>query len=118
MKVLTAAETKEWLIGFPDDTEYVHCDGNGVFFTDPEASCIDIEYPSKLEKLPFLVRFLATLGYESRDFNGALVWFTQWDVWNRLMRALVTASLRPCIVLMANQTRLKQVLATYFERMN
>jgi len=28
--------------------------------------------------------FLSTLGYESRDFDGALLWFTTWDVWNRL----------------------------------
>ena len=60
----------------------MHCDDSGVFFTDPEAGCIDIEYPSKLEKLPFLVSFLATLGCESIHFNGALLWFTQWAVWN------------------------------------
>jgi hypothetical protein len=27
---------------------------------------------------------LATQGYDSKDFEGALVWFTEWDVWNRL----------------------------------
>jgi hypothetical protein len=52
-----------------------------LFFTDPEASCIDLEYP-KLEKLPFFSRLLTTVGYESRDFEGALVWFTTWGVWN------------------------------------
>jgi hypothetical protein len=84
LKVLTKPEVEEWLAGFPGGTDRVHCDERGVFFTDPEASCIDIEYPPKLERLPFLARYLATISYESQDFNGALIWFTEWDVWNRL----------------------------------
>ncbi len=84
MKVLSDAEVHEWLTAFPGGTEYVHRDAGGLFFSDPEASCIDIEYPPKLERLPFFVRYLATLGYESRDFSGALLWFTEWNVWNTL----------------------------------
>jgi hypothetical protein len=57
LKVLTKPEVEEWLAGFPGGTDRVHCDERGVFFTDPEASCIDIEYPPKLERLPFLARY-------------------------------------------------------------
>jgi hypothetical protein len=86
LKVLTAADTIEWLswfARFPDPSgDYVHCDGKGLFFTHPDANCIDLEYPPKLERLPFFVRFLAAVGYEDRDFEGALLWFTEWGVWN------------------------------------
>jgi len=87
VQVLSAAEVLEsfaWHAKFPDrGTEYAHCADNGLFFTHPEANCIDIEYPPKLERMLFLARFLATIGYESRDFEGALLWFNQWGVWNR-----------------------------------
>jgi hypothetical protein len=63
-------------------SEYAHCDEKGLFFADPEASCIDLEYPPKLERLSFFARFLATIGYEAGDFQGALLWFTEWGVWN------------------------------------
>ncbi len=83
MKVLTAAEVYEsfsWSAKL--GSEYAGCDGKGLFFTDPEASCIDLEYPPKLERLPFFARFLATVSYEARDFEGALLWFTDCGVWN------------------------------------
>jgi len=87
VRVLSTGEVLEsfaWLATLPDrGTQRADCDDKGLFFTHPEASCIDIEYPSKLERMPFLARFLATIGYESRDFEGALLWFNQWDVWNR-----------------------------------
>ena len=82
MKVLSAEEVRDWLKGFADGDDYVHCDSNGLFFTHPEASCIDVEYPPKLERLPFLARYVATIGYEDWDFRGALIWFTNWGVWN------------------------------------
>ena len=62
----------------------IHRDGRDLFFAHPEASCIDIEYPPKLERLPFFAGYLATLGYEAKDFQGALLWFTEWGVWNSL----------------------------------
>jgi hypothetical protein len=73
---------KERFTAFPDSIEHVHCAQKDVFFTHPEAKCIDIEYPSKLEQMPFFARSLATIGYEDKDFEGALLWFTQWEVWN------------------------------------
>jgi len=83
VKVLTTPEVLDWFAAFPGHgIDYVQC-GDGPHFAHPEASCIDIEYPSKLERLPFFARFLSTVGYESRDFAGALLWFRQWDVWNR-----------------------------------
>jgi hypothetical protein len=53
-----------------------------VFYTHPEAACIDLEYPPKLEQLTFFARYLSTIGYEDHDFQGALIWFTHWGVWN------------------------------------
>jgi len=86
LKVLTATEVGEWFswsARFPDlGSDYVHCDGKSLFFTHPEANCIDLEYPPKLERLPFFARFLATVGCEEIHFEGALIWFTEWGVWN------------------------------------
>jgi hypothetical protein len=62
--------------------DYVQCDERGLFFVHPEAKCLDLEYPAKLERLPFLARLLGTLGYDDADFEGALIWFTDWGVWN------------------------------------
>jgi len=62
--------------------EYVKCDEQGLFYIHPEANCIDLEYPPKLERLPFFARLLATLGYDDTDFAGASLWFTTWGVWN------------------------------------
>jgi hypothetical protein len=83
VKILTREETVEsfsWSAKL--GSEYAQCDEKGLFFTDQEANCIDLEYPAKLERLPFFARFLATVGYEARDFGGALLWFTGWGVWN------------------------------------
>jgi len=52
----------------------VQYDGNGLFFTHPEAKCIDLQYPHKVERLRFLARLLATLGNAAEDFEGALLW--------------------------------------------
>jgi hypothetical protein len=86
MQVLSKAETIEqlsWSDQFPDrNHDYAHCDGEDLFFTHPEASCIDLEYPPKLERLPYFARLLAAIGYEDQDFGGALLWFTGWGVWN------------------------------------
>lgn len=86
MQVLTNAETIEWLSWadkFPDKhSDYAHCDGKDLFFTHSEAACIDLEYPPKLERLPYFARLLAAIGYEDKDFEGALLWFTGWGVWN------------------------------------
>jgi hypothetical protein len=85
LKVLTAADVDEWFARSPNRSdERIHRDGRDLFFAHPEASCIDLEYPPKLERLPFFACYLATLGYEAKDFEGALLWFTNWGVWNSL----------------------------------
>ncbi|HUJ30419.1 MAG TPA: hypothetical protein VLY23_04015 [Candidatus Acidoferrum sp.] len=86
MQVLTAAEVAEWLRGFENlgnRDDYVHGDEDELFFTHPEAACIDLEYPPRLERLPFFAHCVATIGYEDQYFDGALMWFKQWGVWNR-----------------------------------
>jgi len=60
----------------------VQCDERGLFFVHPEANCIYLEYPTKLERLPFFARLLAALGYDDIDFADAFLWFTDWGVWN------------------------------------
>jgi hypothetical protein len=84
MRVLTAAEVDESFRFYEKlGDEYVHYDGaREPFFTHPEAACIDVEYPPKLERLPFFARCLSTLGYDDWDFQGALIWFSEWGVWN------------------------------------
>jgi len=104
LKVLTAAEAGEsfsWSEKLGNG--YAQCDGKGLFFTDPEANCIDLDYPPKLERLPFFARFLATIGYEDRDFGGALFWIREWGVWSlqeeavgyRLVEAMHRAAGQP-----------------------
>ncbi|HEX4074217.1 MAG TPA: hypothetical protein VHX49_02325 [Candidatus Acidoferrales bacterium] len=85
MQVLSAGEVAEWLQQFEKlgvASDYVHADKDGLFFTHPEAACIDLEYPQKLERLPFFARSVATIGYEAQHFDGALIWLTEWGVWN------------------------------------
>lgn len=85
MRVFSSTEVRNWFANFPTpDTEYVQCHATGLFFTHPESSCINLEFPAKVERLPSLARTLATIGYEEQDFQGALLWFTEWGVWNRL----------------------------------
>ena len=40
----------------------MHVDERGLFFTHPEAACIDLEYPTKLEQLPIFAHCVATIG--------------------------------------------------------
>jgi hypothetical protein len=83
LRVLTAAEVEEWFQPWPrEKSEYAHYDGSDLFYSDPEANCIDLEYPNKVERMAYFARLLATIGYQDVDFRGALLWFTQWDVWN------------------------------------
>lgn len=83
MKLLTASEITKSFDFYKDlGDEYIHYDNQGPFFSHAEAACIDLEYPSKLEQLPFFARCLATIGYDYWDFRGALIWFREWGVWN------------------------------------
>jgi len=85
MHVLSAEEVAKWFKGFENvgnESDYVHADGDGLFFTHPEAACIDLEYPPKLEQLSFFARCVATIGYEEHHFDGAMIWFASWGVWN------------------------------------
>jgi hypothetical protein len=85
MKVLSAPDVAQWFKGFDTlgvDSDYVHADEDGLFFTHPEASCIRLEYPAKLEQFPFFARRVASLGYEEQHFDGAMLWVQHWGVWN------------------------------------
>lgn len=85
MRVLSAGEVAEWFRRFEKvevKSDYVHADKDGLFFAHPEAACIDLEYPPKLERLPFFAHCVATIGYEDQHFDGALIWFSSWGVWN------------------------------------
>jgi hypothetical protein len=44
------------------ESGYVHANEHGLFFKHPEAACIDPEYPTKLEQLPFFAHCVATIG--------------------------------------------------------
>jgi hypothetical protein len=91
MRVLTNAEV---LKSFAErDTvfagaDYAQGDERGLFYAHPEASCIAIEYPLELERLPFFARHIATLGYEPWDFTGALLWIHQFGIWNEAVEGI------------------------------
>jgi len=85
MRVLSAEEVAKWFAGFEDcgnPSDYVHADEDELYFVHSEAACIDVEYPTKLEQLPFFAHCIATIGYEDQHFGGALIWLTDWGVWN------------------------------------
>ena len=103
MRVLTKAELKQWFAAFPRGGEFAQYDGSELFFAHPEANCIDVEYPPKVERIPFLARYLATVGYDSVDFRGAMIWLSDWGVWDpldespgyRIVEAMCTAAGQP-----------------------
>jgi len=103
LKVLTKAELKQWFAAFPRGGEFAQYDGSELFFAHPEANCIDVEYPPKVERIPFLARYLATVGYDSVDFRGAMIWLSDWGVWDpldespgyRIVEAMCTAAGQP-----------------------
>jgi hypothetical protein len=104
MKVLSDAEAKEILVWSSGDiSRDIQLNGKCPVFSHPEASRINIEYPSKVESLPFFAHSLATLCYGSEHFEGALLWFTEWGVWNsrdegvgyRVVEAMHTAAGQP-----------------------
>ncbi len=86
MKVLGLRQVHEWLDWFEkiqdEKSEYVHSDEHGLFFTHAEANCIDLEFPPKLSRLSYFAGPLATIGYGDQYFQGALLWLTEWGVWN------------------------------------
>jgi len=85
MQVLGAEEVVKWFQGFENlepESNYVHADKDGLFYTHPEATCLDLEYPAKLERFPFFAHCVATIGYEDQHFDGAFIWFHHWGVWN------------------------------------
>ncbi len=83
MRVLSKSEIYEtFSVIAKVGKDNVQCDKRGLFFVHPEANCIDLEYPTKLERLPFFARLLAALGYDDVNFSDCFLWFTDWGVWN------------------------------------
>jgi hypothetical protein len=80
LRVLTQAEVRKWFDSFPEGIDSLRRDSFELFFTAPDANCFDIQYPRELERLRFVARCLATLGYEVIDFRGAMLWIIAWGV--------------------------------------
>ena len=92
MQVLSSEDIAKWFQGFENwepVADYMHVDKDGLFYTHLEASCIDLEYPAKLEQFPFFAHCVATMGYEDQHFDGALIWFYNWGVWNLFNEGIV-----------------------------
>lgn len=83
MHVMTAAGEIGQFYRDLKDPERLQCNDREFFFSYPEASSINLQYPAKLEQLPFFARLLATLGYEEIHFEGALLWITESGVWQQ-----------------------------------
>ena len=88
MRVITTQNEVGQFYRALKDPDRLQCDDRKFFFTYPEASSIALQYPKKLERLPYFARFLATIGYEEQDFDGALLCITQWDIWQRREEAI------------------------------
>lgn len=107
MKVFTDLQARGWFKGInrsPQEGEdNLTINEAELFFTHAEASCIHLDYPATLERLPFFARYIATLGNDDCSFSGALMWITGWGFWNaldegigyRLMESLNRASGQP-----------------------
>ena len=83
MKVLTMAEVAEWFASFKGwGDNYAHYDENGLYYSHPEANCIELQYPPLLEQLPFFAHYVATIGYEDKHFDGALSFVADYGRWS------------------------------------
>ncbi len=83
MRVIAAAEEVGKFYRELKDPDRLQCNERGFFFSYQEASSITLHYPPKLERLPYFARFVATLGYDEVDFQGAVLWITECGVWQR-----------------------------------
>jgi hypothetical protein len=88
MRVISAVDDVGKFYRELKDSDRLQCIERGFFFSHPEASWFGLDYPEKLERLPWFARFVATLGYEERDFNGALLWITESGVWQEREEAI------------------------------
>src|ERR1700679_4381211 len=83
MTVLTEAKVAEWCRGPGwEGPEHVSFDGRGFFYTHPEAACLELKYPANLDGIPHFVRTIGAIGHEAQEFQGALILFTEWGIWN------------------------------------
>lgn len=61
---------------------------NRINFADAEAAILTIPFPKIFTALPHVSNFLATLGYETRHFNGALLWMSQYGIWDEQLEGI------------------------------
>ncbi len=89
MKVLTAKMVTESLDWYKDKgDDYVKYDGKHLHYTHPEAARFTVDFPEKIERLPFLAHCLSTLGYDVRHFGGAEIWFTDTGIWDMYLEGI------------------------------
>lgn len=74
------AKQFDWSNG--QDDVYVKFKGGEPYYSHPEARRIYIWLPKDQQRIPNLAFFLANLGYDSRDSDGALLWFSDFGIWN------------------------------------
>jgi|SRR5580658_7697618 hypothetical protein len=102
MTVIPEAKVADW---YPEKgPEHVNFDGKGFFYTHPEAACFNLEYPPNLDGIPCFVHAIATIGHEAQEFQGALILFTQWGIWNfeamgyRIIERMNARSRPTCVI--------------------
>jgi hypothetical protein len=67
----------------------LRCEGRRLSFAEPGAKTIRIALHTKEPaQIAYLARLLAHLGYEEIDFKGALLWLTNWGVWDPGVEAI------------------------------
>jgi hypothetical protein len=119
LHVLTAAELNNWFAKLTNhDTQTIQYDADGPFFTHTEANCLHVEYPQKLERLPFLARTLATITYEVRTSLALCFGSPAGEFGTTRTRVLVIGSSKRYIGRRANKNPSRMLPGTTSVEMN
>lgn len=79
MNVQTQAELIDWLKDSPEG-ELIATDA-GLEFRSHDAKGFCVEFPKEPGRLVFLANFATMAHWDEQDWNGALIWFKEWDIW-------------------------------------
>jgi hypothetical protein len=82
MNAMTNEEVKafegknQWATGICIDEGW-----GGLYYDQPEASCIELKFPETPMQVPYFTRVLSMLNLDSEEhFHGGLLWLTLWTI--------------------------------------
>ncbi len=110
MRAVTDQEVRTFLAEHPG----MRCEGRHIFYDNPEANCVVLDLPREPGQLVFLARLVAALGYEEGHFRGAVLWITEWGVWDPQVEAVGFKALERFRLSFGESRSLESASAHYF----